>query len=61
MNMNNEATLKGIGKTERRRMIKRWKEEGLGLSLRAWARRQHPVGDSAHSWIQAKTQKGGSK
>lgn len=50
----------GIGKVERRRMKKRWKLEGkpLGLSLRAWARQQHPVGDSAFRWVQAKMKKG---
>lgn len=47
---------KGIGRTERRRMLKRWHEEGKpkGLSLRQWASQQHPVGDSAFYWIQAK-------
>lgn len=46
----------GVGKTERRRMIKRWQQEGkpLGLSLKQWAAQQHPVGDSAYAWLQAK-------
>lgn len=59
--MNNEDIRKGLGKTERRRMVKRWREEGRGLSLRTWARKQHPVGDSAFAWIQTKTKKGGSQ
>ena len=47
---------RGLGKTERRRMVKRWHEEGRskGLSLRQWASQQHPVGDSAYVWFQAK-------
>lgn len=54
-----DTRYKGIGRTERRRMKKRWREEGkpLGLSLRAWARQQHPVGDSAFAWVMAKTNK----
>ncbi len=46
----------GVGKTERRRLVQRWKEEGkpLGLSLKQWAAQQHPVGDAAFNWLQAK-------
>jgi hypothetical protein len=53
-----EETYKGIGRTERRRMIRKWKEEGNGLSLRAWAARQHPVGDAAYVWLRAKRKRG---
>jgi hypothetical protein len=52
--MNDAEAYKGIGRTERRRMIRRWKAEGKGLTLRAWARKQHPVGDSAQAWLKAK-------
>lgn len=55
MNMDTKnETFHGIGKTERRRMIRRWKEEGGGLSLKAWAKLQPPVGDAAFRWFQAK-------
>lgn len=49
-----EAHITGIGKTEKRRMVKRWKLEGNGLSLKEWAARQPPVGDAAFVWLQAK-------
>jgi hypothetical protein len=55
MNMDtNNETFRGLGKTECRRMKRRWKEESSGLSLKAWARLQHPVGDPAFNWLQAK-------
>lgn len=53
MPIENEA-FRGLGRTERRRMIRRWKEEGGGLSLKAWARKQDPVGDAAYHWLKAK-------
>jgi hypothetical protein len=53
-----EAYDKGIGKAGRRRMIRRWKAEGNGLSLKAWARRQSSVGDAAYVWVQAKRKRG---
>ncbi|MEQ9317946.1 MAG: hypothetical protein RIF41_02265 [Polyangiaceae bacterium] len=58
--MLDETTYPGIGKTERRRVIQRWKEEGkpLGLSLKQWAAQQHPVGDAAFNWLQAKKRRG---
>jgi len=58
--MLDETTYPGIGKTERRRMVQRWKEEGkpLGLSLKQWAAQQHPVGDAAFNWLQAKKRRG---
>lgn len=51
-----ERLYTGLGRADRRRMKQRWKEEGkpLGLSLKQWAARQHPVGDSAFVWLQAK-------
>ena len=49
-----EDVFKGIGRVARRQMIKMWKEQGEGLSLKAWARRQNPVGDAAYVWVQAK-------
>lgn len=53
-----ENGTKGIGRAARRLMIRQWKEEGGGLSLRAWAARQHPVGDAAYVWLQAKRKRG---
>lgn len=58
--MLDETTYPGVGKTERRRVIQRWKEEGkpLGLSLKQWAAQQHPVGDAAFNWLMAKKRQG---
>ena len=52
----NENDYQGIGRRHRRQMIARWKREGrpLGLSLKQWAAKQHPVGDAAFVWLQAK-------
>ena len=48
----------GIGRRERRKMIRRWKEDTGGkVSLRQWAADQNPVGDSAYAWLQGKRQK----
>lgn len=46
----------GIGRRLRRQMVAQWKEEGrpLGMSLKQWAAQQHPVGDAAYWWLQAK-------
>jgi hypothetical protein len=44
---------RGIGKKELRRMKKRWKEEGSGLSLKEWAKNGQ-VGDAQAAWIEAK-------
>ena len=44
----------GIGRRERRSMIRRWKTEGLGMSLKQWARRQSQVGDAATAWLEKK-------
>jgi hypothetical protein len=35
-------------------MIKQWKAEGKGLSLKQWAARQNPVGDAACIWLNSK-------
>lgn len=56
--MHNEETFKGLGRAERRKMIRLWKETASGLSLKDWARAQHPVGDAAYAWIKAKAKKG---
>lgn len=58
--MLDETTYPGVGKTERRRVIQRWKEEGkpLDLSLKQWAAQQHPVGDAAFAWLSAKKRRG---
>ncbi len=52
--MKSNETFVGLGKTERRRMLRLWRERGRGLSLKAWAALQHPVGDAAYSWLAAK-------
>ncbi len=45
----------GLGRRERRRLIRRWKVEGNGLSLKDWARSLSTlVGDSAKVWIEHK-------
>lgn len=45
---------RGVGRGVRREVVRRWKREGKGLSLKQWARRQSPVGDTAYLWAQAK-------
>jgi hypothetical protein len=49
----------GLGRKERRRMKKRWREEGGGQSLKEWARKHDEVGDAAVAWIEGK--RGGNK
>jgi hypothetical protein len=44
----------GLGKSERRRMIRRWKSEGVGLSLKQWAHQNDLVGDAAQAWLTVK-------
>lgn len=44
----------GLGKRERRRMIRRWKAEGQGLSLKEWVRQNALVGDAALVWLESK-------
>jgi hypothetical protein len=43
----------GIGRRERRSMIRRWKTEGKGMSLKQWAR-QATIGDAAAAWLETK-------
>ncbi len=47
-----EAT-NGIGRAERRKLIRRWKTEGAGLSLKEFARRTG-VGDVGYVWAEHK-------
>lgn len=44
----------GIGRAERRRMVKRWRESGSGLSLKEWAKQNAQVGDAAQAWLESK-------
>lgn len=44
---------KGVGRKDRRSMIKRWKDSGSKLSLKQWARKQG-VGDVADVWLRSK-------
>jgi hypothetical protein len=44
----------GLGRRERRRLLRRWKEEGAGLSLKQWAQQNDLVGDAAQAWLAAK-------
>ena len=43
----------GIGKRERRTMIRRWKIEANGMSLKQWAR-LGKVGEAATAWLETK-------
>jgi hypothetical protein len=43
----------GIGRRERRAMIRRWKMEANGMSLKQWAR-LGKVGDAATAWLETK-------
>lgn len=44
---------KGLGRKQRRIMVRLWKESGTTLSLKAWAKAAL-VGDIGHVWINAK-------
>jgi len=44
---------RGLGRQARREMIRRWKKEGSGLSLKDWARAAG-VGDAAFVWAEHK-------
>jgi hypothetical protein len=44
---------KGLGRRRRRRMIRHWKAEGGGKSLKDWARIAG-VGDAALVWFEHK-------
>ncbi len=44
---------KGIGRTARREMIRKWKAEGCKMSIKQWARKQG-VGDAVDVWVKAK-------
>jgi len=43
----------GVGRKDRRYMIRLWKESGTELGLKAWAR-QAQIGDIAHVWFNSK-------
>ena len=49
-----EEKFAGLGKRERRRLIRRWKSEGQGLSLKQWAQQNNLVGDAAQAWLGTK-------
>jgi hypothetical protein len=49
----NKEGFSGIGRRERRIMIRRWKSEGKGKSLKQWARLAG-VGDAAIAWLEKK-------
>lgn len=44
---------RGVGRKDRRLMIKLWKESGTDLSLKKWAERTG-AGHVANAWINAK-------
>lgn len=44
---------RGLGRRERRRMLRRWKIEGRGQSLKQWARGA-VVGEAALAWLASK-------
>jgi len=51
--MSKQEGYKGIGRRMRRWMVRRWKAEGRGMSLKQWAQLAL-VGDAAQSWLQHK-------
>lgn len=57
MGMSTNEGYKGVGRTVRREIVRRWKSSGTSLSLKRWARQQG-VGDAADVWLRAKA--GGS-
>jgi hypothetical protein len=58
-----DEAFRGLGRKERRRMKKRWKEEGGGQSggqsLKEWAKKGG-VGDASVAWLENKRGGGGS-
>ena len=44
---------KGVGKRNKRIMLRLWKEQGRGKSLKEWAKSAE-VGDVAHVWLRTK-------
>jgi hypothetical protein len=53
MDMMRKEGFQGIGRRERRSMIRRWRSEGRGMSLKQWARLVE-VGDAATAWLEKK-------
>ena len=53
MDMMRKEGFQGIGRRERRSMIRRWRSEGRGMSLKQWARLGE-VGDAATAWLEKK-------
>lgn len=51
--MDKSEGYKGIGRRARRLMIRLWKSEGRGMSLKAWARKAG-VGEAAAAWLEHK-------
>lgn len=47
---------KGLGRAARRAMLRRWRKEGKGKSLKAWAKLAQ-VGDAAVCWLEHKRSK----
>ena len=56
IDMTTEKTT-GLGRRERRRLVRRWKAEGEGLSLKQWAQKNAVVGDAAEAWLEIKRTK----
>ena len=52
-----EEAFRGLGRKERRRMKKRWREEGSHESLKEWAKKGQ-VGDAAVVWLERKRKAG---
>lgn len=48
-----ETVASGVGRKNRRLMVKLWKESGTTLSLKEWAR-QAQAGDVAQAWYEGK-------
>jgi hypothetical protein len=55
----NEEASRGLGRKERRRMKKRWKEEGGQMSLKEWAKKGE-VGEASVAWLEHKRVGGSS-
>jgi hypothetical protein len=58
-NDKSEEASRGLGRKERRRMKKRWKEEGSPLSLKEWAKKGE-VGEASVAWLEHNRGSGGS-
>lgn len=55
-NQTDQEGYRGVGRADRRRMVRMWRASGTDLSLKEWAAQQG-VGDIADVWIKSKSKR----